>query len=77
MSEPITLVTAAALDSLLERLRRNGIAYHYASPSLSRRAAFKEATRVSMALEDALRVPVFFDRLDGNHFELWVETGRS
>jgi hypothetical protein len=71
--EPTTLVTQAALESLAERLRRDGVAYHYALATLSRRSAFEEATRVTMALEEVLDVPVNFDRMDGNHFELWVE----
>jgi hypothetical protein len=71
--EPITLITQAALESLTERLRRDGVAYHYAPAALSRRASFEEANRVAMALEEVLDVPVNFDRMDGNHFELWVE----
>ena len=74
MSEPTLLITQAAIEALVERLRRNGLAYHIASPSLSRRAAFKEVSRITIALEEALDIPVFFDRLDGNHFELWIES---
>jgi hypothetical protein len=72
--EPTTLVTLAAIDSLLLRLQEDGVAYHYAPAALSRRASFKETTRVSIALEEALGVPVYFDRIDGNHFELWIES---
>jgi hypothetical protein len=74
MSEPTTLVTQAAIDTLILRLQEDGVAYHYAPFSLSRRASFKEAERVVMTLEEALGVPVYFDRMDGNHFELWVES---
>lgn len=73
MPEPTVLVTLTAIDSLLKRLRRDGVAYHDAPETLSRRAAFKEATRVSVAVEEAAGRPVFFDRIDGNRFELWVE----
>jgi hypothetical protein len=73
MPEPTMLVTLAAIETLLERLRRDGVAYHDAPETLSRRASFKEATRVSVALEEAAGRPVFFDRMDGNRFELWVE----
>jgi hypothetical protein len=73
MSEPTTLVTLAAIESLLERLKRDQVAYHYADAELSRRASFKEASRVAIALEEALDRPVFFDRMTENQFELWIE----
>jgi hypothetical protein len=66
-------VTEAALDSLTMRLQRDGIAYHYAPVGMGRRDAFKETTQVSMTLEQNLGIPVFFDRISGNQFELWVE----
>lgn len=73
MPEPTTLVTLAAIESLAERLRRDGVAYHYAPETLSRRASFAEATRLTMVLEEILDVPVNFDRMSGNHFEIWIE----
>lgn len=72
-TEPTTLVTLAALDTLMTRLQETGTAYHYAPTTASRRAAFKETNRVVIALEERMGVPVFFDRMSGNQFEIWIE----